>query len=117
MNSHKRIIVGGLFILSLAPVGVTASDPGCDCIQNQTPCCNKDTYEIPCVRDNVCDKENVQAQLREGNIHHKQNCNGELQDEIEKSGKRCQGNQDQQADILEKLLLESTTSGINPPRP
>ena len=55
--------------------------------------------------------------LRNRDIHREINRNREMLEEIEKNETYRQINQEQQADILEELLLQSTDSGKPSPKP
>lgn len=118
MNSRKSIIVWVLFMMSCAPLVVIAADDGLNGGSNLKTCCSRDKYRT-CLdlRDKLIDKEHLQAVLRDKEIHHDLNCNCELLDDVEGKVDFRHKNQDQQADILERLLLESTTSSIKPQNP
>lgn len=113
MNSRKSIIVWVLFMMSCEPLDVIAADNGLNCGSNLKTCCSRDKYRT-CLglRDKQSDNENFQEGLRDKDIHHDLNCNCELLDDVEGKINLPRKNQDLQADILERLLLESTTSSI-----
>lgn len=116
MNSHNKIIAVLLFMVACAPSYVRGADHGHDEVHTRQMQSDRELYHA-CreLRDTLCNKEHSQIFLREVDLRRELICNSELLEEIEKAEKCPRENQDQQADILEKLLLESTVQGAPPP--
>lgn len=117
MNSLKIIVALLLFMVVCATPYVRAADQGSD---GRTGHMHSDTdIHQACrdLRDKLRGKEQSQIPLRDLDIHQDLNCCCELLEELEKKEPCSRQDQDQQADILEKLLQESTKSGTPPPVP
>lgn len=118
MKIHESITVRAvIFIVAFAPMRATASDDDFDIIHSKSCCCRDEYRTCLELRAKLQGKECPQAPFRDAEGHPEQNCGCELLEEIEKNEGNCRKDQDQQSELLEKLILDSAVSGINSPFP
>jgi hypothetical protein len=98
--------------MACTPPDVHAADQCCNCISSQQVHSNEYISKI-CLElhNELCDKDRSRVLHRDQYIDCEEECSCKLPEEIVKNETERQKSQDRQADILEKLLLESTISG------
>ena len=118
MNSHKKTIVVLLFMMACGVLSARADERPCDEIHIKHMRGDKRICQA-CrdLQDNLSGSEQAQIELQKGNAGREAECGCELLEEIENSAACRRESRDQQTDALEKLLLETTAPGVNPPGP
>lgn len=116
MNSNKKIIIMLLLMMPWGASSARTDDRPCDDIHMKKGICNV----CPNLQAELGDREHTEMPLRNTNSRRGTDRKCELLEDIDKRDacrREQQDQQDQQADILEKLLLEKTSPVVNPAGP
>lgn len=107
-----------LFMMSWGASSARAGDRPCDDLHIKNMRGDKGICGVcPNLQAELGDREQTEIPLRNTNTRCGTDCKCELLEDVDKRGACRREQQDQQADILERLLLEKTSPVVNPAGP